>query len=358
MLDPKQPGPDDHGCDDWFAAFGNAFPTPNNPDNLVRNGKPLGRLRGHFDSLIVDEAISWLKGLPKDQPFLLHVWTDSPHSPFAPPKKYVRMYDKRHGEIERHYFADVTHLDYQVGRLLKTLDDLNLRDNTMVVFASDNGPIHVSAKPLRSRKGSLYEGGHRVPGIIRFPGRVKPGTVCHEPINGTDLVPTACALAGVPVPDDRPIDGTSILPVFDGKPLERQVPLYWHTNRGNEKVKVAMREGHWKILATLTGREMVRWQNGDGPGDNEAMKQAELKSFELYHLGNDIGEKRNLARDEPERLQAMSERLEPLYLEVRDEAPLWPDVKLPSIAPILKGLIYYGPPIKPKTDDAETPPAL
>ena len=136
------------------------------------------------------------------------------------------MYKYRE-KIARHYLADVTHLDYQVGRLLNALDDLNLRDNTMVIFTSDNGTRLGSAGPLRGTKGSLYEGGHRVPGIIRWPGHVKPGTVCDEPINGTDLLPTACELAGVPVPDDRPIDGVSILPVFDGKPLERQVPLYW-----------------------------------------------------------------------------------------------------------------------------------
>ena len=119
-----------------------------------------------------------------------------------------------------------------------------------------------------------------------------------------------------------------------------------------------MREGHWKILATLTGRDIGPFNNGDKPGDNEAIKQADLKDFELYHLGNDIGEKRNLASVDPKRLHLMSGRLERLYGEIQAEGPLWPDLKIRWPGELMRGLIYYGSPIKPKTDDTETPPVL
>jgi arylsulfatase A len=147
----------------------------------------------------------------------------------------------------------------------------------------------------------MYEGGIRVPGIIRWPGRVKPGTVCDEPVNGTDILPTLCAMAGGKVPVDRPIDGTGILPVFEGKRLKRKVPLYWRYDRALSKpFIVAMRQGDWKILAD---KEMTR--------------------FELYNLREDMAEKHNLADKQPRRLAAMKKTLAKLHAEVDAEGPEW-----------------------------------
>ena len=148
----------------------------------------------------------------------------------------------------------------------------------------------------------LYEGGIRVPGIIRWPGRARPGQVSDEPVNGTDVLPTLCAIAGITVPADRTIDGASILPIFQGKPIERKVPLYWQYDRAIGQPKVAMREGDWKILAN-----------------------AALSQFELYDLRADPGETANLATQQPQRLRAMAARLSRLYSEIKAEGPSWPE---------------------------------
>ena len=135
------------------------------------------------------------------------------------------------------YYANVAHMDDQTGRLLAHLDRLGLRDNTVVVFTSDNGPVtddwrqwyevnlYGSTGNLRGRKGDLYDGGIRVPAIVRWPGRVRPGGVTDAPAIGYDLLPTLAAIAGAPVPSDRPIDGEDLAPVLAGSPLERRRPV-------------------------------------------------------------------------------------------------------------------------------------
>jgi arylsulfatase A len=195
---------------------------------------------------------------------------------------------------------------------MKTLDAMKLRDKTFVMFTSDNGPETLnryrgaersfgSPGPLRGMKLHMYEGGIRVPGIVRWPGRVKPGTVCDEPVNGTDILPTLCAMAGGKAPVDRPIDGTSILPIFEGKRLKRTVPLYWRYDRALSKpFIVAMRQGDWKILA-----------------------DREITKFELYNLREDMAEEHDLAQTQPKRLAAMKKTLAKLHAEIEVEGPNW-----------------------------------
>src|SRR5262249_32977984 len=153
--------------------------------------------------------------------------------------------------------GNITQMDDAFGRLLGALESEKLRETTLVYFTSDNGPAvtplhpHGSTGGLREKKGHLYEGGIRVPGLIRWPGRVRPGSVSAEPVSGVDLLPTLCAVTGAATPSDRAIDGASIHPVFGGKPVSRKVPLYWHFNGALSKPKVAMRVGDWKVLGHL-----------------------------------------------------------------------------------------------------------
>jgi arylsulfatase A len=138
-----------------------------------------------------------------------------------------------------------------------------------------------------------------------------------------DLLPTLCQVVGIPVPDDRAIDGASFLPILHGKPIERTTPLYWQFNYARSKPKVAMRVGDWKILATLSEPDL---KPGADITDEvqQSIKRAELASFELYNLRNDVGETTDLAEKEPKRLEAMAAQLGKLYHEVRDEGPVWP----------------------------------
>jgi arylsulfatase A len=283
---------------------------------------------------VVDEAVRWLGEIrDPDAPFFLFVCLHEPHEPIATAPRYAELYPSDDPSLSTHH-GNVTQEDDAFGRLMHALDDLGLRDGTLVMFTSDNGPAitnwhpHGSSGPLREKKGSMYEGGIRVPGIIRWPGHAEPGTVCDEPVSGVDLLPTLCQIAGAAVPDDRAIDGASFLPIFDGQPIERRTPLYWQFNFARSKPKVAMRSGDWKILATLTAPE---WKPGADITDEiqQSIKQAELAGFELYNLREDVGETTDLAEQEPERLAEMSARLRKLYREVRAEAPVWPAWRWP-----------------------------
>jgi arylsulfatase A len=309
---PAQPQPGDHGFEHWFATQNNARPTHHNPDNFVRNGTPAGPLEGYSSTLIAQEAINWLQdGWDRSKPFCLFVWFHAPHEPIATAPEFLRMYE---GHTEAIYYGNVTQMDHEVGHLTQTLDEMGLRDETFVLFTSDNGPetlnryrgaqrSYGSPGPLRGMKLHMYEGGIRVPGIIRWPGKAEPGAVCAEPVNGTDVLPTLCDIAGVTVPTARPIDGASILPILEGRPLEREVPLYWRYDRALSKpFTVAMRQGDWKLLA-----------------------DEDLTRFELYNLAADIAEEHDLARVEPTRLAQMKKTLKALHTQIAAEAPQWPD---------------------------------
>ena len=309
----EQPQPGDHGFAHWFSTQNNASPTHHNPVNFVRNGKPVGPTKGYSSSIVAGEAIDWLKNVrDRNRPFCLFVWYHEPHEPIASPEKYMKLYPQATRPGEALYYGNVTQMDSQVGRLMDSLDEQGLRDNTVVFFSSDNGPEtfkrHSKAfrsrgtpGPLRGMKLWLYEGGIRVPGIVRWPGKTPPGLVSDEPICGVDVLPTLCEIAGVEPPTDRAIDGTSLMPLLRGESIQRKTPLYWQYNRALGWAKVVMRDGDWKILA-----------------------DEKLAKFELYNIKNDISEKNDLAEKEPERLKQMAATLTRLHAEIKAEGPQWP----------------------------------
>lgn len=307
----EQPQPNNHGFEYWFATQNNAHPTHKDPVNFVRNGQPVGELEGYSSELIAREAINWLSTTwDRSKPFCLFVWFHAPHEPIATSSEFMDMYE---GHDEAIYYGNVTQMDHAFGQVMNALDDMNLRDETFVMFTSDNGPETLkryrgahrsfgSPGPLRGMKLHMYEGGIRVPGIVRWPGRTRPGMTCREPITGTDVLPTLCEIASVGVPADRPIDGASILPIFRGKAIKRDVPLYWRYDKAlSRPFTVAMRQGDWKILADTA-----------------------MTRFELYNIKDDIAEELNLARAEPERLARMKKTLAGLHAKIDAEGPKWP----------------------------------
>ncbi len=333
---PGQPQPPDHGFDYWFSTQNNALPTHHNPDNFVRNGKPAGQLQGYSAQLVADEAIDWLEqGRDPDKPFFLFVCFHEPHEPIATDEKFTRLYPSDDPSFSAHH-GNITQMDTAFGRLMQAIEENNLREDTLCIFTSDNGPAitkrhpHGSSGTLRDKKGSLYEGGIRVPGLIRWPGHVVPGTESSEPVCGVDLLPTLCAVTGIAAPGDRAIDGANVLPVFEGRTIKRTTPLYWQFNRASSRAKVAMRIGNWKLLAHLSGSELP--PGGDiRSGDMHTIKTAELSEFELYNLRDDLAETTDLTQTEPQRLLEMTAVLRDLYKEVRDESPIWPDWEWPRI---------------------------
>jgi arylsulfatase A len=330
----QQPQPGDHGFDHWFSTQNNAGPSHQDPKNFVRNGKPVGRMEGFSCQLVADEGIRWLKtGRDSPDPFFLYVCFHEPHEPVASPPKLVASYPKAENEDQAQYFANVTNIDIAVGRLLDALEELKQADNTIVFFTSDNGPetlnrypnarrCHGAVGPLRGRKLWLYEGGIRVPGILRWPGKTRPGHTNDEPLWSVDFLPTLCRVTGAKVPADRVIDGSDFLPALEGKKIERKTPLFWHYFRALGEPRVAMRQGDWVILAHCT--PLPKGAGGSlMSGDMQAIKAAKLTTFELYNLKDDLSQTRDLAKQEPERVRQMSERLRTLYREVIAEGPTW-----------------------------------
>jgi len=330
----QQPQPDDHGFEHWMSTQNNAAPSHENPTNFVRNGEPIGKQEGYSCEVVAREAIRWLTDVrDKNKPFFQFVCFHEPHEPIASPPDLVAQYPGATKEGEALYYANVTNMDRAVGRLLAALDELALRDNTLIFFSSDNGPetlsryptgwrSHGSPGPLRGMKLHLYEGGIRVPGLLRFPPRVKPGQTVHEPVCSLDLLPTFCELAGVPLPADRELDGTSITPLLDGRAIERKAPLFWHYFRSIGEPKAAMRVGDWMVLGHWDGPQLDPGASVH-QGDCETIKAAKLVKFELYNLKDDLGEKTDLAGREPGRLAELSALLVKKYTQVQGEGPVW-----------------------------------
>ncbi|MDX1947311.1 MAG: sulfatase-like hydrolase/transferase [Pirellulaceae bacterium] len=331
---PDQPQPGEHGFDHWMSTQNNAAPSHENPTNFVRNGTPVGPRQGFSCDLVAGEAIRWLKELrDKNKPFFQFVCFHEPHEPIASPAELVAQYPDATKEGQAQYFANVTNMDRAVGKLLQALDDLKLADRTLVFFSSDNGPetlsrykgahrSHGSPGPLRGMKLHLYDGGMRVAGILRYPVRVKAGQTSSEPVCSLDLLPTCCELAGIPAPNDRVLDGASFVPLFEGQPIVRATPLYWHYFRSIGGPKAALRDGDWMILGHWDGPQL-----GPGgsvhAGDCEAIKTAKLTKFELYNLKKDIGETTELAKQEPGKLKELAELLVKKYEEVQKAGRVW-----------------------------------
>jgi N-acetylgalactosamine-6-sulfatase len=230
--------------------------------------------RTHSSRVIVDEAIGFLDR-HQDGPFLVNVWLNDTHATLDPDEKQLAPYrafmpvglEGKHTGANAVYYAVVTEADRQVGRLLRHLDALGLGENTVVIFSADNGPEDISIRnashsgvgspgPFRGRKRSLYEGGVRVPFILRWPaGGTPPGQVDDEtPLCAVDLLPTFCALAGVELPEDLSLDGEDMSAAFRGCAQQRSTPLMWEWRFRvaghclNKSPMLAIRSGRWKLL--------------------------------------------------------------------------------------------------------------
>jgi arylsulfatase A len=309
--DAKQPQPNDHGFDWWFATQNNAGPSHKDPNNFVRNGKKVGELKGFSSHLVAQEGIDWLKKeRDKTKPFYMSMWFHEPHLPIETDPKYQELYPdlvKNDPDKAQHH-GNVTQMDAAVGMLLRALEEMGLAENTFIIVTADNGPegdgvtrrTRGSTGGLRGRKRSVYEGGIRVAGIMRWPGRIRPGSTSDEPIIGSDIFTSLCTVAGAKVPDDRPIDGANFLPVFEGMKIDRKTPMYFRCNIAPEPLKVSMRVGDWTIIA-----------------------DEKMSKFELYNLKDDVKQTTDLALKEPAKLAEMRDTLIRLNREIETEGPTW-----------------------------------
>ena len=250
---------------------------------------------------LTDEAITILEKF-KDDPFFMYFPFYSIHTPLQGRPDLKKKY-KNNKQVHADYAAMIECLDENVGRLMGALDELGLRDNTIVLFSSDNGGIRKLSKqdPWRAGKGSYYEGGIRVPITVRWPGVVEAGSTCSVPVTGLDFYPTFLDAIEASPSTGKVLDGKSILPLLTGKgsfPKDRT--LYWHfpvylQNYAGEEDQsrdakfrtrpgTVLRKGKWKL--------------------HEYFEDGALL---LYDLENDPGETHNLASEKPKRLQALKE---------------------------------------------------
>jgi arylsulfatase A len=308
---PSQPQPSDHGYDWWFATQNNAAPSHKNPVNFVRNGKQVEPLTGYSAPLVVDEAIRWLKTWRNiDKPFFLAVWTHEPHLPIETDPEFQHLYEHLSDADVRQHHGNVSQMDAAFGRLMKALDQEKLAENTLVIFTSDNGPegdghtkrTRGSTGGLRGRKRALYEGGIRVPGIVRWPGHIKPGTVCHVPMIGSDFFPTVLSVCGVEQPKDRVLDGVDVSSVLKGASttVSRPRSLYWRLHMAPHGLHLALRVGDWKVLCS-----------------------DDFSKWELYNIERDPKETTDLHVQEPVQFAELKAQLLSLNSEVEAEGPDW-----------------------------------
>jgi arylsulfatase A-like enzyme len=273
----------------------------------------------------------------QDQPFLAYLSFYSVHTPLIAREDLRQKYVEKaktlnhegpvwgkEGErqvrlVQDHavYGGMVEAMDLAVGKVLDALERLKLADNTVVIFTSDNGGLSTSEGhptsnlPYRAGKGWMYEGGLRVPWIIRAPGLTTAGATCDTPIASIDLLPTVLALTGGDLPREVAIDGVNVTPLLQGQALAKRA-LYWHyPHYGNQggAPSGAVREGDWKL---------IEWYE-DG-------------SRELFNVREDVGESKNLAAEHPDIVQKLADKLAAWRKETGALMPT-PNTKLKSPAP-------------------------
>jgi len=336
-------GPLDHGFDsfygtaccpgtDWLYAFmdGDHVPVPPTakldktvlPKHPYANDCRDGMIAKNFpmeeiDLVFLKKSREFLESHAKNspgKPFFLYHASQAVHLPsFAADQFKGKSHAGPHGDF-------ILELDYVVGELMTTLKNLGLADNTLVIFSSDNGPEttsvnhmqadyqHDGARPWRGVKRDQWEGGHRVPFIVRWPGKVKPGSTSAQLTSMTDVMATVAAVIGTELPEDAAEDGFSMLPAYLGKDTAAIRPYMLQQAFGNVPA-LSIRRGHWKYL------------DHSGSGGNRYEKNPELERFilpdtapgakgQLYDLTTDPGETKNLYFEKPEIVRELKDLLE------------------------------------------------
>jgi arylsulfatase A-like enzyme len=289
--------PNKHGFDHAFYAIGGGMdyfhhvePPPSSMHVLYLNGKPVKR-KGYFTDLMTDEAIEFMEQQTENVPFFLYVPFTAPHSPYQGPCDFrdralpedSDLWDQSKGPRDI-YFAMIERMDHCIGRILRKFEDLNLQNNTLVIFMSDNGASPSGSNlPFSGFKGNLFEGGIRVPCIVKWPGVLRGGTVSNQPCMTMDFSRSVVRSAGAKTPENRPFDGIDILQAVEtNQPVQKRT-LFWRARRA-QRTRKAARDGSLKY---------IRLQDGD-----------DVKEY-LFDLEQDPAEENNLFSERKEDVQKL-----------------------------------------------------
>ena len=312
--------PGNSGFDEWFSS-------PNFYENnplFSHNGKVI-ETKGESSDVTAGLAMDWIGKVAKGKkPFLAVVWFGNPHSPHVAVDKFKKMYSDQPDGVA-HFFGEITAMDAALGKMRSGLRKLGIADNTVLWYCSDNGSLPKgSSGGLRARKGSLYEGGIRVPAVLEWPARVKANRITDINANTSDIYPTLLELAEVALPKNQPrLDGISLAPLLRGQKQVRKQPMgFWtYHNRGYgrhaRRMLEALRQeqldgnqqpaapegqiGHFHPADNLPGHSA--WIEGDYKLHRIPVKKnATQFNYELYHLVNDPKESNNLLNEDKSRL--------------------------------------------------------
>jgi arylsulfatase A len=366
----ENPTPADHGFDHWFGLVNGPGRSHKNPTNFLRNGKRVGPMKGYSCQIVVDEALTWLdEERDGDGPFFLNLWFNEPHAPIAAPDEIVSQY----GALDEQaaiYSGTIDNTDRAIGRLVEKLEKLGELDNTIIIYASDNGSyLQERNGELRGKKGSLFEGGHRVPGIFYWKGGIPGGRVEEEPAGVVDLLPTLCGLIGIDKPEGVHLDGSDLAPLLtETGTFTRHQPLFWMA-----EANMVMRVGDHTLFASATAKSPIDFKTADrlkeqikevlgddlekelggmdlrsrmfngsfaNPEANRLKNQhrdlyyfqeawiPELKKggiggVRLYDLSKDLGQQNDIAKERPELVARLKKQAAAIYQSVMADAPEW-----------------------------------
>jgi arylsulfatase A-like enzyme len=286
--------PVNHGFDSFYGFM----EYDDKAEAIYRNKEIVEKVKSKTDGAhspkLLAAGIEFIKA-NKDTPFFLYYASPLPHTKWIPNERFA-------GTSKQGTYGDVVQeIDWQVGSLMDTLDELGLAENTLVVYASDNGPQlnvegHGSAGVLRDGKWTNFEGGIRVPCIMRWPGKIPAGSSNNEITGIMDMLPTFSVMAGVEVPSDRVIDGSNILPYMLGK--EVRTPIH----DAFIVPDVTIRYHDWKLL--------VKGQKPGGNGNKGMQGRVAAEAGSLFNLRDDVGETTDLSAKYPEKVQELTEMMD------------------------------------------------
>ncbi len=269
-----------HGVTDWY-----------------RNNKVVNE-EGYSTTLLGNDAVKWINEQSAAKPFFLDLSFNAPHAPYQAPQKYLDMYKNIEDPSRRAYAASITAMDDEIGRVVEALDKKGLRDNTLIVFQSDNGgtrnamfsgevdtsklKIPCDNGPYREGKGTLYEGGTRVCALANWPGHIPPGLTIDGIIHTVDLYPTLIDLAGASTAKSKPLDGVDVWKTLSTNAASPRTEVIYNV----EPFRAGIREGDWKLI----------WRTPLPQG------------VELYNIAQDPSEKNNLADKYPDKVAELEKR--------------------------------------------------
>lgn len=349
---PTNPGA--MGFDEWLA-HDNFF---EQDPMLSQNGRPPRRLTGEGSAVVVDAAIRFIdRSQENGQSFLAVIWFASPHEPYSGSQQDLALYDELPGryaeqtvsltsnetglpvhrplrDVLRERYAEITAMDRAIGRLRQYLEDEGLRENTLLWYNGDNGtpPSGVTDMFLRGLKGTMYEGGIRVPGLIEWPARIMTPRVSQVPAVTSDILPTVASLVGQTIPA-RPLDGVDLQPLIDNSMVSRPEPLFFWSvdidrlvgrNR-SPYIAPELQIGTTPLVKLMDGISTRNFQNFRYPrigrdhfGGQRAVLDNDYKLIiagsegsdrELFNLRDDSAEQINLVASEPAMVNALESEL-------------------------------------------------